>query len=120
MDDTGSTRLRIIGLMGEWRRAMSAHAALGGGIGCACGSAFDGVSMQDLEHDLVAYVHEKHAAALQVVFELAECGPDQPCDLATLLRAIGDAPSQPDSAIDGIIGDLERAIRGLTTSTARA
>jgi len=107
--------LRAIGLMAAWRRATAAHMALSGGISCACGSAFDGVSGAALERDLVLYVYEKHRAvdALRPVFERAGCTDDGDCDLASLLRSVAAAPCADAAAIGPLLDDLEKAIMGL-------
>lgn len=110
-----SAALRAIGLMAAWRRATAAHMALSGGISCACGSAFDGLSSAALERDLVLYVYEKHRAvdALRPVFEQAGCSDDGDCDLAGLLRAVAAVPAD-EAAVRHLLDDLEKAILGLS------
>ncbi|MBA2962178.1 MULTISPECIES: hypothetical protein [Ramlibacter] len=113
--NSGAIALRAIGLMAEWRRLGAAHLALGGGVSCACGSAFDGISVEDLEHDLVDYVHEKHRGtpALGLLFAAAGCTSDASCDLATLLRTIAEARIDDPALLEALLADLERAISGL-------
>ncbi|GAA5236634.1 hypothetical protein FOZ76_13470 [Verticiella sediminum] len=110
--------LRAIGLMAAWRRATATHMALSGGLACACGSPFDGLSGAALERDLVLYVYEKHRAthALRPVFEQAGCTDDDDCDLASLMRAITGASSSDEAAIQHLLDDLETAISGLSQS----
>ncbi len=105
--------MRAIGLMSEWRRATAAHLAIAGGMSCACGSAFDGVPVVDLEHDLVAYAYEKHAGALGAVFERAGCHDGQWCDLASLLRAAAQSPDVEPGAMTRMLDDLAVAIQSL-------
>lgn len=101
--------------MAEWRRLGSSHLALGGGVSCACGSAFDGISVADLERDLVEYVYEKHhgTPSLDLVFTRAGCTDASACDLGTLLRAAADCPVEDSRAVGLLLGDLQRAILGL-------
>lgn len=113
---TPDNALRAIGLMAAWRRATAAHMALSGGVSCACGSAFDGVSGAALERDLVLYVYEKHRAVdtLRRVFEKAGCTDEEECDLASLLRSVAAAPSADSAAVRPLLDDLEKAIQGLS------
>lgn len=115
--DSASIALRAIALMAEWRRVTAAHMALGGGLSCACGSAFDGIGVADLEQDLVDYVCDKHAASPMVAAftHAARAEGRTKGDLAALLRALAQADSPPADAL-AILQDLERAISGLANS----
>ncbi|OWT54807.1 hypothetical protein [Candidimonas nitroreducens] len=108
--------LRAIGLVAAWRRATAAHMALSGGISCACGSAFDGLSSADLERDLLMYTYEKYRGAdtLRPLFEKAGCIDNGDCDLASLVRAITEAPFIDQVATGHLLDDLEKAISGLS------
>ena len=110
--------LRALGLMAEWRRVTGAHMALGGGLSCACGSAFDGIGVADLERDLVDYAYDKHhdSPQLQPVFQAAGCGPGRGAGLALLLRACADVPPEDSATVTPLLDDLERAIHGLAQS----
>lgn len=113
---SSSLVLRAIGLVAAWRRATAAHMALSGGISCACGSAFDGLSSAALERDLVLYAYEKYrgTSALGPVFEKAGCADNGDCDLASLVRAITELPAIDEVATGHLLDDLERAISGLS------
>jgi hypothetical protein len=101
--------------MAEWRRLGVSHLALGGGVSCACGSAFDGIPVADLERDLVEYVYEKHHAtpSLGGVFARAGCSADAACDLGTLLRVVAESPADDGQALMLLLDDLQRAVSGL-------
>jgi hypothetical protein len=107
--------------MAEWRRTAAAHLALGGGVSCACGSAFDGIAAADLERDLVEYVYDKHHRTpdARVIFERAGCGPDAGGDLASLLRVIAEIDSASEAAAASVLQDLERAVYGLAQNRGR-
>lgn len=111
--------LRAIGLMAAWRRATSAHMALAGGVSCACGSAFDGLSSDVLERDLVLFIYEKHRVveALQPVFERAGVASGGNGDLASLIGAITECPVTDEAALEVILDDLDIAITGLGASS---
>ena len=111
-----SLGLRAIGLMAAWRRATAAHMALPGGISCACGSAFDGLSAAVLERDLVIYVYEKHRASevMRPVFESIGHVASGGCDLARLVRAIIECQVIGAAETRLLLDDLDNAIRGLS------
>jgi hypothetical protein len=112
--DASTLALRAIRLMAEWRRATAAHMALGGGMSCACGSAFDGISAADLEDDLVEYVREKHRGSPALPPVQHAPGGQQRGELARLLYFLAESPGPGTS---DILDDLERAIRGLSQSS---
>lgn len=116
-----SVPLRAIAVMAEWRRTASSHLALGGGVSCACGSAFDGIAAADLERDLVDYAYEKHhrTPGARGIFERAGCAPDAGGDLASLLRVIAEVDGGNEAVAAAVLDDLERAVYGLAQNRGR-
>lgn len=82
-------------LLGKWTTLAQGH-VLFGAAGCSCGVAAPGVSVQDLEDQILQYLRGKYPAAAK------------PANVAALLRAIAaDPPGADGDASLALLSDLE-------------
>jgi len=84
-------------LLGKWTTLAQGH-VLFGGAGCSCGVAAPGVSVQDLEDQILEYLRGKYPAAAK------------PANVAALLRAIAAQPAGAETESLALLGDLERTL----------
>ncbi|HZQ74117.1 MAG TPA: hypothetical protein VFB08_14465 [Burkholderiales bacterium] len=90
-------RVEAMRLLGKWTTLGQGHVVFGG-AGCSCGVAAPGVSVQDLEEQILEYLRGKYPAAAG------------PANVAALLRAIAAQPAGVEAESLALLGDLERTL----------
>ena len=113
-----SAALKAMQLLGRWTRVAQGH--LGYGMSCACCTDVGSVAVQDMELQVLDYLHGKYRSAgvQSVCALLSERGgyrPGEAGSIADLLRAIA---TQLDGQIKtedqlALLADLERSIDSL-------
>jgi hypothetical protein len=89
-------RVEAMRLLGKWTTLAQGH-VLFGGAGCSCGVAAPGVSVQDLEDQILEYLRGKYPVV------------GKPVNVAALLRAIAAQPAGEAESL-ALLADLERTL----------
>ncbi len=113
LPDQTELALTVIRLMGQWRRIAQGHIPLDG-YSCACSLSFGGITMIDVERDIVDYLQEKHQGVqgLDCLFGRDDEEPQSELNLACVLRRLTDKTVPFEGAFK-LLADLEKSLAGL-------
>lgn len=118
--------LEAMTLLGRWTRL--APRGFGGGFSCSCCAIAPGVRVSDFEHDILGYLHDKHAArgtpgVAELLAIQADFQPGGAGSVVKLLRALAVAGGQSKAIGDdtrrALLADLARCLESIEEQQGR-
>jgi hypothetical protein len=98
-------------LLERWAQLAQGHISTGGGCSCG-GGGFGQLRTQDLEQDLLDYLHGRYAGAdemLRLLQDKAGYRPGRSGSLQDLLRALADPAEALPAETPALLADLARS-----------
>jgi hypothetical protein len=100
-------------LLERWSELAQGHIATGGGCSCG-GGGFGHLRTQDLEQDILDYLHGRYAAAdavVRLMQDKAGYRAGRSGSLQDLLRALANPAETPPAETPALLADLARSFQ---------